>query len=83
MRRPGGSKLDLAVRLDLFAGLENALHDVLGISALGELHDHLLGHEIHGRVGDAIGLLCGLLHQVRAVCAVNFVGYVFFMIKTS
>ena len=54
MRR--GSKLDLAVGLDLLAGLQHALHDGLGIAALGKLNDHFLRHEIHNGVRDAYKL---------------------------
>ena len=50
-----GSTLDLAVRLDLAAGLENGLHGLFLVRALGKFHDHFLRHEIDGRGGDALG----------------------------
>ena len=65
-------EIDLAVVLDLLAVFEDGLHHGLGVLTLGELDGHLLGHEVHDGVGNALGLLGGLLHEVRAVGAVDF-----------
>ena len=54
------------------AGLQNLFHNSLGILAFLKFHDHLLGHEVYGRVCNTGRFFCGLLHQVRTVCAVYF-----------
>ena len=67
----GRSEIDLAVVLDALAALEHAGHDLLGVRALGEGHDHLLGHEVHHGVLDALGPLRRDLHLVRTVGAID------------
>ena len=65
-------QVDLAVVLDLFAVLQNGLHHGLGVLTVGKFHRHLLRHEVDHRIRDALGLLRGILHQIRAVGAVHF-----------
>ena len=62
---------DLAVGLDLAAGLENVLHDLFGLRTLFKLDEHLQCHEVDACVLDTGGLFCGLLLEVCAVCAVD------------
>ena len=73
-RREGENllEIDLAVVLDLLAVFDHCLHDGVSIRALGKFDSHLLGHEIDGGLLYALGLTGGLLHEVGAVCAVNF-----------
>ena len=71
-RRREVLEFNFTIRFDLFAGFEHGLHRLLLVCALGEFNDHLLRHEIDGRGGDALGLVRGFFHQVRAVRAVDF-----------
>ena len=63
---------DLAVVLHLLAGRQHILHGGVGVSTLGKLHLHLLGHEADSRLfhtGNGVG---SVLHLLGAVCAVHF-----------
>ena len=61
---------DLAVLFYGLAVLQNVLHNSLGIRTFCELNVHLESHEAYHSVLDALGLLCGLFHEVGAVGAV-------------
>ena len=66
------SEVDLAVVFHFFARGSHILHDGCGVSALVELHDHLLGHEVHGDFFHTRGTPGGFFHLVGAVRAVYF-----------
>ena len=66
------SEVDLAVVFHFLARGSHILHDGRGISAFVKLHDHLLGHEVHGDFLYTGGVPGSVFHLVGAVRAVHF-----------